>query len=318
MSLLIVVRHSVGLDIYQQNITGVLYYIEVFTSHFTDVIVPMFFVISGYLFFQNFDYKKLKSKWQTRTESILVPFIIWNIIGFIFMWILFHIPQVRNSINKPMPDYNVTTWFLDVFIFTKYNITWFIRDLIVYIVISPLFYCVLKSRLYGLLLLALTISTTYITSNDIITYSIPWLLGAYAGIHFKEHCQKRYSRNVIIISSCTLLASFTVECMYFPNSENIFLLRLAQIPLIWISTDTLAISTTPKWWMRLSFFIYCSHHMILESIEKVFLLLFGKNYLGALLDFILAPVITFVVIFVIAFVLRPIRPVWVTLCGGRT
>ncbi len=319
MALLIIVRHSVGLDIYQEHITGGLYYIEFFTSHFTDVIVPVFFAISGYLFFQNFDYTKLKGKWYTRSRSLLVPFIIWNLIGFMFTWTLYQIPQIRNSINKPLPDYDVVTWFIDVFIKTQYNITWFIRNLIVYVIVTPLFYIVLKSKWSGAFLLTAAIVTSYIISNDYITYSSPWLLGAYVGIHFKDYCKKCYDKRLLTVCACLLLCSFIIECMSGCScTEDIILLRLIQIPLIWISADILAINKEPSWWMRISFFIYCSHHMILESVEKIFLILLGKNYTGALLDFIFAPMITLLIILCLAAILRRIHPVWAVLCGGRT
>ena len=106
--------------------------------------------------------------------------------------------------------------------------------------------------------------------------------------------------------------------IYDTIDEDIILLRLIQIPLIWISADILAINKEPSWWLRISFFIYCSHHMILESVEKIFLILLGKNYTGALLDFIFAPMITLLIILCLAAILRRIHPVWAVLCGGRT
>ena len=69
LSLLIIVRHSIGLKIY--DLSGPLLYVETFFSYVTDLVVPMFFAMSGYLFYQNFDFGKLRSKWKTRTHSFL-------------------------------------------------------------------------------------------------------------------------------------------------------------------------------------------------------------------------------------------------------
>lgn len=46
----------------------------------------------------------------------------------------------------------------------------------------------------------------------------------------------------------------------------------------------------------LSFFIYLYHYFILETIEKVFWIVFGNTVLGASLDFIIAPIITIIVL----------------------
>lgn len=95
-------------------------------------------------------------------------------------------------------------------------------------------------------------------------------------------------------------------------------LRVFQIPLTWIVSDVFAISKDPQWVMRISFFIYCSRHMILESVEKLFWIHFGDNPLGSSLDFALAPIITFSIIIVIAFFLRKLPIVWTLFNGGES
>lgn len=44
------------------------------------VCVPYFFVISGFLFFRNFDMKMLAAKYRSRCKSILVPYLVWNVL----------------------------------------------------------------------------------------------------------------------------------------------------------------------------------------------------------------------------------------------
>lgn len=61
LAVLIVIRHSGGIEQYGALTSG-LWCMETFVSYFTDLVVPTFFAISGFLFYQNFDYGKLKSK----------------------------------------------------------------------------------------------------------------------------------------------------------------------------------------------------------------------------------------------------------------
>lgn len=59
MAVLIVVRHGNTIDVYGLS-AGLLYWIECFVGVVTDLIVPAFFVISGYLFSQNFNWNYCK------------------------------------------------------------------------------------------------------------------------------------------------------------------------------------------------------------------------------------------------------------------
>ena len=43
--------------------------------------VPGFFLLSAYLFYRNFHWRKLLCKWKSRAWSVLVPYFLWNEIG---------------------------------------------------------------------------------------------------------------------------------------------------------------------------------------------------------------------------------------------
>lgn len=236
MAVLIVYRHAVGLKVY--DIEGLLFWIELFISHLTDIIVPCFFAMSGYLFYQNFTWMKLKEKWKSRIKTIVFPFIVWNLVGFFFFF--FSIGLLGDKINKTIPPLNLLDFFCDVFIYTK--------------IMAALF--------------------------------------------------------IVITILCETIYDFEQGVVLMP-------IRLCQIIAIWILADLLAISTSPKWWMTISFFIYCSHSLILETIEKVFYLTFGNTSRGALIDFMCAPIITLIIIYGLAFYCRKIPKVWGLLVGYR-
>lgn len=317
MALLIIVRHSSGIGVYK-SLTVFLFYFELFMGHFTDVIVPMFFAISGFLFYQNYDSNLLMTKWKTRFKSLVIPFIVWNLIGFGFAWMLLHIPGVGNAMNRKMPDYTFLTWARDVFFDTRYNVTWFIRNLIIYIAITPFFFPIFRNRLGGGVLLAFLIISHFFDYDSILRYSTPFILGAYFGVHFKNECQRRYDKKIRICAACLLLISVLFETIFdCPQYGPIIPLRLLQIPLIWVASDILAIEKEPKWWMKISFFIYCCHSLILESVEKLIWIGLHDTYTGALIDYIFAPLLTFCIIIALAFLLKRQKKVWSLLNGGR-
>ena len=73
-----------------------------------------------------------------------------------------------------------------------------------------------------------------------------------------------------------------------------------------------------KWWMSISFFIYCMHDLILEAYEKIFLKVFGLGPVYALLDYFIMPLLTVITVIAIAMFMRKyMLPVWKALTGNR-
>ena len=85
---------------------------------------------------------------------------------------------------------------------------------------------------------------------------------------------------------------------------------------MWVFFDVFAIETKPKQWMKYSFVMFVSHSMILEPIEKVILLLFGNNVIGAAIDYFVAPLLTTLIICFICLILEKIN-LYKYLSGGR-
>ena len=93
------------------------YVAEITSKYIATVAVPVFFAVSGYLYFS----KKYTQKWHIfmgrKVKSILLPYILWNslAIGYIFIFQL--LPAVRNIFpaNKIIADFGVGNW-LDAYI----------------------------------------------------------------------------------------------------------------------------------------------------------------------------------------------------------
>lgn len=72
------------------------------------------------------------------------------------------------------------------------------------------------------------------------------------------------------------------------------------------------------WWIKCTFFYYCAHDMVLEAVEKIILLIGGRNMFMAWADYILAPVITLLILIASAWILQKyMPPVWKLLSGWR-
>ncbi len=318
LAILVVIRHAINIETYGLE-SGVLYWIQMFFREISDIAVPTFFIMSGYLFFQNYDPKKLKEKWKSRIFSVLIPYCVWNILAYLYYEVIYMIPLVKASMTQTIEPFNFE-WLIKNMLFGYHNITWFLRNLMVYIFIVPLLFPVIRNKAGGAALLAVAFAVGIFEQNEYgFAYNgVFYLLGAYLGIHHREIVQKHYPSRYIVLALAALLLSAVLNIRFsFIGYVSRVPIRIVQVVLLWVAAEILAIEKTPKWWITISFVIYCSHSMILESVEKVLLIVLKNNMIGAAIDFVFAPVITLCIIWVASSILRKIPIVWRVLSGNR-
>ena len=183
LTFIIVVLHSnplnrIGID--YSNSYLLVHSIEVFAQ----IGVPMFFFISAMLFYKSLSVmSKIKDKLKTRIRSLVIPYILWNIIFVGIYWTMTHISFIASMMNMPPVPSDVAGICLSI-LNSKYTVLWFVKDLIVFCLISPVFYVMLKSKIImvvsicGLVFLNMSYSMEY----ESIWHWLPvYLLGAYIG-----------------------------------------------------------------------------------------------------------------------------------------
>lgn len=146
----------------QDNYPLAFYIDNLFTGVLAQVSVPMFFFISGFLFFykvENFSHSLYLTKLKKRFKSLLIPYLFWNLLTLLVFYYL--IPSISSSSNIEQHP-NIIQSLIGVY--TEGNNTayplvipfWFIRDLIVCIILSPiLFLIVAKTHHLGIILLGI-------------------------------------------------------------------------------------------------------------------------------------------------------------------
>ncbi len=122
-----------------------------FSKVISHIAVPCFFLISGYLFFYNvcdFNKQIYVSKLKKRVKTLLVPYLLWNIIAIIIDFCNYYgNHNLTDSINHTINN----LWYF----FTNpldYPL-WYVRNLMILSVVSPLFFYLLKKIPYALVLL---------------------------------------------------------------------------------------------------------------------------------------------------------------------
>jgi hypothetical protein len=146
--------------------------VYIFSYAIPSICVPCFFIISGYLFFANIEELTMgvyKKKLLARTKSLLIPFLLWNIVALIISLTLYY---SRNTVSTE-PNYSfgalVNTFICSnkgvilypteaasgVWPFPILGPMWYVRELFVMALISPLIYFFIKClRIYFVLIIS--------------------------------------------------------------------------------------------------------------------------------------------------------------------
>ena len=213
--------------------------------------VPIYFFISGYVFFRSahFDWAQYGRKLKNRLHTLLVPYIVWNAIALLVI-LFFRLP-IFASINpvEGSPDFSLsallnTFWNKEcgVFpiaepsghIFPQNEALWFIRDLMVIALFTPLIYLLLR-RVGWLLLVVLGVVWVLIECNVIEVLWFPlqgfffFSMGAYMGVNrcdiVETFDKVKYSSAIVCVvasvlymalcDSMPVVASFMHTCSIF-------------------------------------------------------------------------------------------------------
>ena len=132
-----------------------------------DIAVPLFYFISGFLFFYKtelFTSKVYFQKLRKRGKTLLIPYLFWNLVVVIlFLLTQTFLSNLTSGRNLLITDY---TWINWLKAFWNGNVPgdnypinyplWFIRDLMITVLFSPIIYYLVKSfKHYILVLLAI-------------------------------------------------------------------------------------------------------------------------------------------------------------------
>ena len=231
---------------------------------FGRIAVPLFFAISGYLFFQNYLNTKriFFEKLKRRAYSLLIPYLLWNLIAFV----------VYYSVTETMTidQFFQAFWVVDGK--TGHSPAdgplWFVRSLMLYSIIAPFFFLLNRHRIFSwvspIVLIPWVLDVPLLKSGFFIGL-IFFNLGAWISLTNKD----------FVFPVPTKMQSVAVFIVYAIGSAIHFYFRAPIIHNITILLGFVLIYCIPSIarfrWMRelgsLSFGLYCMHEIVLEIIK---------------------------------------------------
>lgn len=319
-SIFVIYIHTYNLETYgiageSDGFEKFVYFVENYFHKVNQIAVPMFFIISGLLFFRTFEINRLFEKWKSRFKTIFIPYIIWCSIYYVFFAIITNFSLTKSIINHENVPLSFLEWINWLWP-NEYYTLWFLKNLIVYIIATPFIWILLKERkkvpvsIY-LLCFIILLKTRFPLGgyfNGIEYY----LVGSYIGINGRNLLQ--YKNKIISVISCIYVLICIGTQFKYGGVVNIIFFCLS----LWFVLDFFSLNIKLPWWMSITFFTYVAHDIFLESFEKVLFKLGGGKAYFALIDYILAPIfIEFVLIIIAYFMKKKLRIIWQILTGYR-
>lgn len=287
---------------------------------------PLFFFISGYLFYvkiSNPNWQTWKQKYRSRVKSLLIPYIIWNILCLLQMFVLKYTPIIGKYMNS---DYNrlihsdFIEWIYTLFIVPAGFHLWFIRDLILIVAISPLLYGCIKSRIGLFIYFSLIIFISFYISwfQSLTMFSI----GAVCAIHnIPIEVKLKYRWALILLGIASFVFMLYSATIFIPGTKELYWVFILFL-FVWFLYDYLYHKGWHfdffKPWLSYTFFIYVFHIPALTIIKRIFLFVGCGSEWSYWITFLISPVIMIVFAIWIGSLLKRYLPkLYSVLTGGR-
>jgi surface polysaccharide O-acyltransferase-like enzyme len=308
---------------------------EYFCQGMNRIASPLFFIISGYLFFVNLTGKRqdFVRKVKKRFITLIVPYLLWSLWGILFyIFLQSALPSTISFSRGHILDYDLgkllNTFFLDP---VPYQL-WYVRDLAVFAIISPLLYLLLKYLRVSLLLLCVFI---WIYDFDFVVFRNQSLLFFVFGAYISSGAGERINNKSTWITSVytslwVLIVLFKTILVYYDYQNLTMLIIIHKISIvagilainnlynIIIVDYTELVRTKLFSFVTFSFFLFASHEPLETVLKKGLLLVLGNGEAMSLIVFLITPVLTIILCVFTGYHLKRLAPKFYgTITGWR-
>ena len=310
-----------------------VFFIENFFSKgIARIAAPLFFAISGFLFYKSYDFtvSGVVDKLKRRFKSLVIPYLFWSVFGLIFILFLQSIPWSRNFFTKELIiQYSFSKLLFTILVDPIPYQLWFVRDLVMLVVLSPLIWYLTKSiRVAWIVILVFlwTVApkTFELFSNEALLF---FALGCALTLNKTELINQKLTKfsSFCLLTVWLLVVLLTTYLITF-NHDNLVLNALNNLGIllgilsVWFLYDHVNPAQITKYSVLFgyTFFIFVFHEPLLTILKKGMFYLFGKTNFSSLLIYIVAPLIAICLSMFISYVWRRGTPrLYNFATGGR-
>lgn len=338
---LVVIVHSYNIDVQTEPeglyiISGLNGFIQAFLCQGINRIAsPLFFIISGYLFYVNLTGQRTDfvRKVRKRFKTLIIPYLFWSLWGILFYLVLQSVlPEKITFTRGLIMDWDLkkllSTFFLDPI---PYQL-WYVRDLTVFALLSPLLYILLRYTRFYLVLFFMIVwfydFDPVIFRNQSIFF---FITGAYISTKNGDLLNKRSSSRTIVFTTLWILIVLFKTTIIFYNYQNLYILNaIHKISIVMgilavnnlynvivVNSEDMVKSNLFRF-VSFSFFLFASHEPVSTIFKKGLLLASGGGEVKSFIIFIITPLLTISLCIFIGYHLKKLMPKFYgTITGWR-
>ena len=283
--------------------------------------IPCFLMMSGYQFFRGFTMKELPGKWKRRVTTLLIPYLLWNLLYYIGYLAANQVVFLKDMVNKPDIRLSMEQ-IVDAVIFYRYNpVFWFMYQLILLVALAPVLYLFLRRLWSGLLFLAVVFAgilgeqiLPQINLDAVFYYS----LAGFWALHGQEAAEGRWTWRRAFLGVLLLGAGILAGIPYYARSFPPAIVAYYTLAVlgIWLMVDERQLKPL-KPWMDYTFFIYAFHFIPVRFLNKFLAKWLWGSELAAGLLYLGMPALVTAICCLAAGMLRHVLWLWKLLNGGR-
>lgn len=291
---------------------------DLMSDFICQIAVPLFFIISGFLYFCNvssFSWGVYIQKIKRRLNSLLIPYLFWNsIVLLLYVFIQTIFPELTSGINKYITSYTLNDWFHAYWDLNGGPIAlqfWFIRDLMVICVLTPILFFLIKNldflfvSLLGFLwLFGYYTGITALEIRPFFFFSLGALFSINKGYDILKLCNFLFVpcaiiSILVIIMELYYYNSYRIEWLsaYYGIIERIGLFSLIIVCIFgtsWLLKHKLV--SVNKFLLESNFFIFAYHGVALALIAKIILKYYAPyTEFQAIMAYIFNPTLTIII-----------------------
>ncbi len=252
--------------------------------------VPVYFFISGFLFFfglKTWNTAKWVNKIKNRKNTLLIPYLLWNCLCF-----LLFMTYYRDFANFNIKSFFSCFWGYDGMITGAPPSTmpinyplWFLKDLIIVVLLTPLLWYVLKKS--GKFVLSFFAFLWFLKYFGVIDFYIPaqglffFSFGAYMSLNGKS-ITTEFGKFFKLSVYGYLILGIVSMCFYNVNPQIFKILKFALILFGLFFALNLSGWLLKNGYCKVneflssaSFFMYVSHALVISTISKMLIKIFS-------------------------------------------
>lgn len=339
LSIILVLYIHSGFHDYPHEIHGMMFNFklqEAISGMLGRCAVPLFYAISGYLFFLGLDdgnnkadYGKLGIKIKKRCRTLLVPYIIACLFPVAFYFIMEQIPFCGKFLNGGYFSENLKKPLYELIAFLYFDSgsgtpfafhLWFLRDLIFIVILSPVL-LYLRSLIGKYTVCGILFAMSFLT----IPYYIPilelfWFMFGSCFLDKLSNLKSVFIP-VSFLLLCIVQMSYLSDCL---KCLNIPIIILGMVSM-WIIYDKLCPKTFDIRNYKVigtacsfTFFIYLFHEPTLNVVRKTIIIPFHHSSIGFAVSYLASPWIFALIWIFVGMAFKKVLPrVYDLFTGGR-